>query len=216
MQGHRYSVEKLIFSPDGTFLLSGSLDKTVLCWDVAAILRRRAPSKELSSAKLSELWNDLVSKDAARGQRAVAELIQAPDAALPFLEKSLPPVPPAEMARIAASIADLDHAEFARRDKATTQLEKIGTLAAPALRKALTEKPSLEMRRRIDALLEAIDAQPLSPEERRTLRAVQVLETVGTPQARRILDGLAHGAAEAMRTHEAKAALQRLGRRNAL
>jgi WD40 repeat protein len=213
LQGHRDSIGTLVFSPDGSFLLSGSGDKTVLCWDVAAILRRRASGKKLSAAKLTELWTALVSKDAARAQRAVAELIQAPDAALPFLEKSLPPVTPAEMARIHALIADLDHTEFVRRDNATKELEKIGAKAGPALRKALLEKPPLEMRRRMDTLLEAIDARQLSPEELRTIRAVQVLETVGTPAARRILEGVAHGAAEALLTQEARAALQRLERR---
>ncbi len=214
LSGHDKSIRTLVFSPDCASLYSGGEDYTVLCWDVAAVMKRRLPSKKLSTAKLTELWTDLASKDALHGQQAAAEMIQAPDAALPFLEKSLPPVPPAEMARIAALIADLDHAEFARREKASRELEQIGTPAALALRKTLTEKPSLEMRRRIDALLEVIEARPLSPKELRTIRAVQVLETIGTPVARRILEGLSGGAAEAMLTLEAKAALQRLEHRN--
>lgn len=215
LRGHLGSIDKLIFSPDGTFLLSGSYDKTVLCWDMAAILRRRPSSKELSAAKLSELWTDLASRDATRGQGAVAELIQAPRSALPFLEKNLPPVTPAQMTRIADLTADLDREQFARRQRASAELAKLGESVAPALRKALTEKPSLEMRRRIEALLEAIDARPLSAEGLRTIRALQVLETIGTVQARRILEGLARGATEATLTHEAKAVLQRLNRRNA-
>jgi hypothetical protein len=214
LQGHRYSIRTLLFSPAGNFLLSGSEDKTVLRWDVAAILRR-VSNEKLTSAQLTDLWTELASKVAMRGQRAVADLIQGPDAALPFLEKTLPPVTSAEMARIAALLADLDHEEFARRDTATTELEKIGTLAAPALRQALTEKPSLEMRRRIDALLQAIDARPFSPAELRIIRAVQVLETIGTPAARRFLESLAHGAAKALLTREARAALQRLEQRRA-
>src|SRR5262249_22763349 len=137
--------------PDGTILLSGSLDKTVLGWDCAAILRPHTSSKELSYAKLIELWSDLALKDAERAQRAVAQMIQAPDTTLPLLEKKLLPVRAAEMARIPALIADLDHTEFARRDKATTELGKIGTLAAPELRTALAEELSLEMRLRIEA-----------------------------------------------------------------
>ena len=214
LQGHGYSIEKLAFSPDGSILLSSSGDKTVLCWNVAAILRRRASSKELSAAKLSELWTDLASKDAAHAQRAVADLIQVPEAALPFLEKSVPPLTPAQMTRIAALIADLDSEQFTLRERAAEELAKLGDSVVPSLRKVLIEKPSLEMRRRIEALLEPIDARQLSPEglALRAIRAMQVLETIGTPQARRILEGLAHGAAEALLTLEAKVALQRLNR----
>lgn len=215
LQGDQYSIEKLILSADGTFLLSGGYDKTVLCWDVAAILRRRISSKELSAVRLSELWIDLACKDAPRGQRAVAELIQAPDAALPFLEKSVPPLAPSQMNRIANLIADLDSEQFTRRERASAELAKLGDSIAPALSKVLTEKPSLEMRRRIEALLEVIDAQQISPEGLgiRTIRALQVLETIGTTQARHILEGLARGAAEATLTHQAKATLRRLHQR---
>jgi hypothetical protein len=47
----------------------------------------------------------------------------------------------------------------------------------------------------------------------RCLRAVAVLEDLGTPAARELLEGLAAGAPEARLTREAKASLRRLGRR---
>ncbi len=215
LRGHRDSVRTLAFSPDGTSLLSGSDDRTVLCWDVAAVMRRRVPSKKLSADQCTDLWTDLASKDASRAQRAVATFIQPADSTLPFLDKQLPPVSAAQMSRVKALIADLDHEEFTRREKASRELEKIAEVAAPALRQAVQENPSLEMRERIEAILAALDERPLSPERLRTIRALQVLETIGTPQAQRILEGLAHGAAEAWLTHEAKASLQRLVRRYA-
>src|SRR5262249_8629339 len=156
---------------------------------------------------------DLASEDAARAQRAVAELILASDAVLPFLERSLPPVPPAKMAPIAALIADLDHEEFARRDKSSAELGEIGEAAMPALRKKGAEGCSLEMRRRIEALLGTIQGRPLSPDGLRTLRALQVLETIGTPAAERFLKRLAGGAADAPLTLDTKAVLRRLERR---
>ena len=215
LHGHRGGVRSLTFSSDGNTLVSGGDDDTVLSWDVAAVTRRRPASKELSAARLAALWSDLTASDAAGAQRAVAELIQSPDVALPFLEKALPPVPPAKMASLLALIADLDHEEFVRRERASRELEKVGEPAMPALRKVLKTKPSLEVRKRIEILLEVIDEQPTSPEGLRTLRAVQVLETIGTPKAKQILEGLAGGAAEAALTQEARAALTRLSRRNA-
>jgi len=55
----------------------------------------------------------------------------------------------------------------------------------------------------------AEDAPP-SPEQLRTLRAVAVLEQLGTPEARGLLDKLAQGAPGALVTEEAKAARERL------
>jgi hypothetical protein len=58
-----------------------------------------------------------------------------------------------------------------------------------------------------------MDYQPPSPKWLRTVRVLQVLETIGTPKAKQILEGLARGASEARLTEEAQASLQRLTRR---
>jgi WD40 repeat protein len=47
----------------------------------------------------------------------------------------------------------------------------------------------------------------------RTLRALRILEQIGTEQAREVLESLAHGQAEARSTRAAKAALARLSKR---
>ena len=56
-------------------------------------------------------------------------------------------------------------------------------------------KPSLEARRRIESIL----AGPKSPlaEDLRRLRAIAVLERIGTPEARRLLEKLGSAAAQA-------------------
>ena len=68
------------------------------------------------------------------------------------------------------------------------------------------------MRRRIDLLLERLRILRLfpSPEQRRLSRAADVLEQIGSPEARALLAGLARGAPSANLTVEAKAALARL------
>ena len=81
-------------------------------------------------------------------------------------------------------------------------------MAMPA-RQALADKPSLEMRKRIDKLLEEIARDRPSAEELRSLRAVQLLEEIGSPEARELLQSLAKGWSEARQTREAKAALKR-------
>ena len=69
------------------------------------------------------------------------------------------------------------------------------------------------MRTRLKAILEA-PAVP-SDETLRTLRAIQVLERIGTDEAREVLKKLATGAEAARETLEAKDALARLSRETA-
>jgi hypothetical protein len=103
----------------------------------------------------------------------------------------------------------VDHGELARRRQALQELEKIGEPASAAIRRALASGPPLEVRLRLGPLLEALDARPPSRDRLRAVRALQVLEGAGTPQARRILKGLARGAPDAELTQEAAAALRR-------
>ncbi len=84
----------------------------------------------------------------------------------------------------------------------------------PSLCQVLKEKPSLEVHKRIAVLLEAINERPPSPEWLRALRVLQVLESIGSAKAKKVLEGLSQGAARAGLMEEAKAALQRLARRS--
>jgi hypothetical protein len=83
------------------------------------------------------------------------------------------------------------------------------------LRNALAGQLSLESRRRIERVLETHQTQRLhpSPGQRQLVRAIEVLEQVGTPEARRLLAGLAQGAPAATLTRDAQGALDRLAKR---
>ncbi len=62
-------------------------------------------------------------------------------------------------------------------------------------------------------MLEKLASGRRSPEEIRTLRALEVLEMIGSAEARKVLEALAAGAPGCELTAEAKAALERLSRR---
>ncbi len=81
-----------------------------------------------------------------------------------------------------------------------------------ALRKVLRDKPSLEVEKQVEWLLSRIDEKP-SPNHLRALRATGVLECIGTPEAKRLLETLAGGDPEVFLTREAKASLERLSLR---
>jgi hypothetical protein len=161
------------------------------------------------------LWDDLASADGAKAYRAVAALGADPARAVALLTERLRPEKAPDRARIPRLIADLDSDSFDTREKATAELENFGELAAPALKKALLGKPSAELQRRAEELLEGLAARPLLPERRRQLRGVEVLEGLGTPQARKALAKLADGPAGAWLTQEARRALGWLDRRAA-
>jgi WD40 repeat protein len=208
--GHRSLVRDLSFSPDGKLLASASFDTTALVWDPAALARRTGP---LSPADCQMLWSDLAGADAARAYQAVATLAAAPQQALSLLREHLTPAAAVDRRRIARLIGELESDEFAVREKAMNELTQLGDTAEVSLREASAARPALELRRRLDQLLDKLQGPVTAPERLRQLRAVEVLEHVGSPEAREVLEKLAGGAPEARLTREARAALDRLARR---
>ena len=110
-------------------------------------------------------------------------------------------------------IKELDDDAFEVREKATQSLGRLGTSVKAAIEKALKASPSPEMKRRLEELLASI-TEPPGSEELRQLRALDVLEQIGTREARRLLRTLADGAAHAPLTQAARQALARLERRD--
>jgi hypothetical protein len=156
------------------------------------------------------LWEDLAAKDAAKAYRARCRLIAAPEDALALLRRRLKPIEGMDDKSIQRLIDELDGDEFAVREKATKELRKLGALAEPACRKALVSRPTLEMRRRLEYLLEDLTSWRPSPEILRQLRAIEVLERIGTAEAQKLLESLVGGAAGAWLSQEAQAAVERL------
>lgn len=176
---------------------------------------RARPRVDLTAERCEALWADLADARATRAYEAVLKLAEAPRQAVPFLRQRLQPVAAADPKRIARLLDDLDSAEFPVRQKASAELEQLGALAAPALRKALAGDPPLEVRRRVEELLQKLQRRQVPAETLRALRAVEVLESVGTPEVRRVLETLAKGVPEAPLTKQARAALERLATRGA-
>jgi hypothetical protein len=211
-RGHDSVVGPLTFSSDGRRLISGGWDTTILVWDMKS-LPQSMPAKAvvLSAKELEACWADLADADAAKAFQALHTLIRAQQQSVAFLKERLRPVSPVAAKAIATWIADLDSEQFATRSKAETELEKLEELAEPALRRALREGPSLlELRRRLEALLTRLEGPIVSAETLRRLRASEVLEHIGSDDARSVLRALAEGAPVARLTREAKAALERL------
>jgi HEAT repeat protein len=109
-------------------------------------------------------------------------------------------------------IAALDDDSFDKREAASRSLALLGDRAENPLRDALAADPTPEAKRRIEQLL--ADHGPIPTGEKlRYLRAIEVLEHIATPDARRLLEKLANGDDSDDITKDVKASLERLARR---
>jgi len=207
-RAHDGFVMALAYSPDGTVLLTGGTDRTALLWDLFGLRTSDQKKADFTRADADSLWAALADTDAGKAFGAMKVLRANGTPAVRLLKERLHPVAATDSAKIARLIADLDRDDFAARDSATKQLSELGDLAELALRAALNDKPSAEKRRRVENLLTRLDPS-VSPELLRGVRAVEVLESLDTPEARQVLQALAQGAAETRLTREAKAARER-------
>jgi hypothetical protein len=207
----RVSYDPLAFSPDGARLAVAYEDTTAVIWDMAPGLRAAGvKASPQDAAALDRLWTDLASDDAVTARTALATLVAAPADSLPCLKERLRPAAPLDVASFRRRVGDLDSAEFDVRESAARELLSLDR--AEPLREALEKSTSAECRRRLESILTDLrDARP--PDSLRNSRAIEVLEQVGTPAARQILDALAAGDPTARRTIEAQAALLRMQRR---
>ena len=149
---------------------------------------------------IAVLWDhSLGSDNAVKAYGALAGLSQSPVQATAWLEQHLRPAKPMTIAQVRQWIKDLDAKSFVVQkpgnDRAARQ--RLGFAAEPELRQALAANPPLEMRLAIwKALLAQAGKRLPSGLELRELRAVEVLERIGTPAARTLLRRLARGSTE--------------------
>ncbi len=208
--GHRQPVASLTFAPDGRSLVSTSLDGSILVWDVTGLYIGRTPP---SAEERDPLWSDLAGDDAARAYQAVWRLSTTPKETMALIKPRLRALTAAEIDRM---LIDLDSPQYPVRKKAKDELTSLGKLVEPNLKKVLANRPSLEVRRSIDQMIKAFEGQAIPPHVLRVLRTLEVLEIIGTPEAREVVQTLATGAPDILTTQEAQATLARWARRAAV
>ncbi len=212
---HEGTLESLTFSADGRRLVSGYSNTAALVWDLTGPLYGQ-PAAPLSQQDLEVRWADLADEDAARAYRAVRSLAARPKESVEFLAAILPPVEVADPMTLAQLVQTAVHGKPPSSGWADAELARLGEAAVPALRKALESKPAPKDEPRLRRLLIRADlgGTSSSPERLREMRALEALELAGTPGARAAMERLATGAADARRTREARAALERMNLRD--
>jgi WD40 repeat protein len=197
---HGGSVGSAAFSPDGTKVVSSSPNGPVYVWDLLGETGR------WEAAKADAVWNDLASSDAKVAFGAIRKLRANPVEAVAFVKErvKLPAVPTVEA--VAKMLKGLDTAAFAERERAQRDLTAAADLIRPKLetaRKTASEEAGL----RLDQILKAVDGW--TPDKLRHVRACEVLEGIGTPEAIGLLKSWAVGPEGARLTVESKESVAR-------
>lgn len=196
---------RLAFSPDSSMLVTSG--NAALVWDVAP-LRTLPANPRLDEATRNQLWADLEG-DAPTAFQAIRQWIDSPDAAIAHLRTVLVPIPRGPVPKdVEQFLSQLDSDKFDEREEAVRQLKQMGFAAEAALHRFLAANPSVEAKRRAERILAALGGS-----QRRTDRALEILELIGTPAARVLLAKLADGEPGARLTIDAKAGVERIDRR---
>jgi WD40 repeat protein len=204
------SVGCLAFDSDGRTLASGGMNSTILLWDLTG--GKTQPSSPLDAKELDRLWAELGDK-APIAYQSIWKLVATPGQAVRILKARLQPVKPADPLRITRLVADLDSNQFSVREQASKGLEDLAELAEPALRKVSEGQPSAEVSRRVELIMQKLNAPVTASDRLRSLRAIEVLERIGTAEAREVLQTIAQGDPGSRLTSEARKTLERLKRK---
>jgi hypothetical protein len=211
----KYQDRMQVLLTDGTYR---SIDRSMNEKDIRALIERSDKPKEAKTPKLGELesiWDDLARNDEAGTKKAwqgIAAMSKMPARAVPFLKERVKAVPHADAKMVAQLLIEIDSNVFRTRTLAHAKLKELGELAHPAIEKKLAEKSrSLETTRLLRELADQAKTV-LTGEELQRLRAVEILEQAGTPDARAVLADLARGADGVVLSEQARRALARLSR----
>jgi WD40 repeat protein len=205
-------VVSMAFSSDSRLLATGDRNGSILVWDYSHRPALEGPHpKDYPPERLDQLWRELRSSDAADAFRAMTALQHRPDQAVALFAERVQPIVATGLddKEITRLIQALDDDDFAVRENASAALTR-EPRSRWALLRTLEERLSIEKKLRIEKVLKNIKLEFPSPDLLRAVRAVEVLERLGTPAARNLLKTLASGREEERLTSEARAALQRL------
>jgi hypothetical protein len=200
-------VQAVAFSPDGRLLATGLADGTILLWPVPAPV----PDGPWSESEAVATWDALAEELPNNAYPDLWQLTDYPAEAVRFLRGKARLTPIAQPEEWPKLIASLDSPRFAERESASKRLRELGRAADGPLRQATKQNPSAEQLARIEALLAAHEpAVRPRGEDLRAVRAVAVLESIGTAEARKLLAEWAERGSPPRLADEAARAADRL------
>jgi len=179
-----------------------------LIWDISSLANLQVdPSVSLPSEKLDLFWLGLAHQEAAIAYKALHKFSAAGDQTVNFFREQLGNTIPIEdqFKQLLPKLADKNPAI---RENATLGVAVLMPEVRPALKQALEAELPAEAHRRITVLLGKA-APERSGRQLRELRAVQILELIGTEKAWAFLEELANRQPRDFLANEAKDTLER-------
>ena len=170
----------------------------------------RPSTTTLSSTQRERYWQLLANDTAASAYQAFRVLSANPKQAVALLQQKLKPATAPKTGKIATLMKQLNAESYRVRIRAYLTLKNMGARAEPALATALRSSPSTEVRQRALRLLKRLRNRGKYPKEIQLYRALELLEHIGSDEAKAVLKRMAQGAPGMFATDEATAALQRL------
>ena len=197
-----WKVYPITFSPDSRQLAGGGAGRLLL---------QNFPLKEWSEAAKTvgrdQLWTDLVGNDMKAVYAALTRLTGTSAATMAELDRLIQPRKTAtDPSQIREWIADLDANSFRTRAAAEAKLVVVLVEAEAPLRGKLAARDtSPESRTRIESILSQLrPIGPLTGNELRETRYLQLLEGIHSKEARVLVERIAKGASGHLFTEEAK------------
>jgi len=204
-------ITSIEFSPDGKRLLSGLDDTTIIAWDMSRAECLPLASKTvLSEGDVARRWDLLRSADGERAFRSEWELAADPERVVEFLRRRLPNAASISPERAKSWIFELDSSEYSVREHASRNLLSNFDQVKDELTTTLRETTSAEIRKRIQRIIDSCDDIVSQPERLQELRAIEVLERIGTPNAVELLKKLSENRARADISDGAAESLHRI------
>jgi WD40 repeat protein len=182
-------IADVFFGNDGRSLITAN-HREVIVWGL-----------DPEPGEAGDLWGQLGYPDAAKAEPARRRLLADPGAAVQLFRERLRPATPTDRAIIERQIRALDAEDYRDRERAAAGIRALGRRALPFLREARPQAP--EARERVKSLTAELAAGPTT-DELRHIRAVEILNLIGSPDARALLTELATGDPDAVLTEEAR------------
>jgi WD40 repeat protein len=213
IEAHPGGVTGLHLSRDKKYIVSTGNDGVSLVWDTKKLFPSGAVLAGPKEPNPDDWWVGLREKAENDLSHLMVRMIHCPDKTVPLLAKRLGPVREPDAKMLSQWIKHLDSQQFREREEAMKTLAELGELMEPALRAALKQPVTVEFKLRAQQLLQKLDQPESQPDRLRQLRAIEILERIGTAEARVVLTRLSTGVAAARQTVEAAEVLKRLSRR---
>ena len=181
------------YLPGRDRLLAWNDDPTLAVWNTG-------PDESAAARSLDELWKDLSESPPPEAFAALGAMsARGADAVALLKEKLKSPGDTKEIEKLMG--------------EASETLVALGGEAEAPLTKAVESEKDAEKKEKLKKILDDLLA-PLvkSPATLRRLRAIEVLERIGSPEALELLKSLAESAPSARERYEAAAAIKRLAK----